>query len=776
VLTGAVVDAETGVRLPLATLAWTEDGRRQGTTTTETGRFRLRLDGALRERSEVILEVSYVGYERQSVHVDLEAPPSELTVRLSPAEARAPEVVVESHALQSTLDTTAQALIRPDQTAGLGEENVLRALEPLPAVGITPALVEGISVRGSRPDAFEVLLDGIPVYNQSHLFGLFDAFNADALQAVGFYYGVTPVEYAAPPGGTLAFRTRTGAQSGTRWAAEGSPAAVSTTAEGPIADGQGSWLLSVRHSVLGVPWFDNDGLIAQGLGADRRTAEPETRGRVASDLLFQPSRPSARFFDIHAKGLWNAEGGGRWAMSFYWGGDRAEQDGQALRRDDDPSLRERLRRDRLDTTVVHTDHRWGSLGASLRWERSLSETAFSTMTLAASRYQSRYDTDQFVYLDGGRTDPRYVAAPFAQENEMVDLRLTHQVDLLTADSGTWTLGYAGMLYDLLYEEDSPIVSSFRGTRTSVQADLFAAYDHTLGPLDIQAGIRTHYFSAAGDWGMSPRLELEWSPMEALTVGLGYTRNHQFLHRLHLEGDVSSAVWIPSTESQPPGRVDHGMTSVTVRPTDRTTVRLDAYWKQHLNLRRHRSIARLRSDRPSVLFQPWTVRNESVARGIEAVVRHDMGAAAWTGAYTLSRVTLDPVGPADPRPADWDRRHQFTARLEWAPGARTTVFGTWTATSGPPNPYAALPGEPARLDAYHRLDLGAAWHGTTGPVRWTLRGTLFNAYNRSNPWHRTAVGLLRPDGADADRRPDVDFALVDVYDLGLRPSVSVSAAW
>ena len=66
-------------------------------------------------------------------------------------------------------------------------------------------------VRGSSADAFEVRLDGVPIYNPRHLFGLADAFNLDALRAVALHYGVPPARSAAPPGGTLEYVTSAGA-------------------------------------------------------------------------------------------------------------------------------------------------------------------------------------------------------------------------------------------------------------------------------------------------------------------------------------------------------------------------------------------------------------------------------------------------------------------------------------------------------------------------------------------------------------------------------------
>lgn len=35
-------------------------------------------------------------------------------------------------------------------------------------------LSSGLNIRGSRTDGFQILLDGVPVYSQSHFFGMFD--------------------------------------------------------------------------------------------------------------------------------------------------------------------------------------------------------------------------------------------------------------------------------------------------------------------------------------------------------------------------------------------------------------------------------------------------------------------------------------------------------------------------------------------------------------------------------------------------------------------------
>ncbi|MBU46876.1 MAG: hypothetical protein CMD28_05535, partial [Flavobacteriales bacterium] len=65
----------------------------------------------------------------------------------------------------------------------LGEVDVLKAIQLLPGVQSSEG-TSGFYVRGGGPDQNLILLDGVPVYNVSHIGGLFSVFNADAIKTV----------------------------------------------------------------------------------------------------------------------------------------------------------------------------------------------------------------------------------------------------------------------------------------------------------------------------------------------------------------------------------------------------------------------------------------------------------------------------------------------------------------------------------------------------------------------------------------------------------------
>ena len=76
----------------------------------------------------------------------------------------------------------------------LGEVDVLKAIQLLPGVQ-SGGGSSGFYVRGGGPDQNLILLDGVPVYNASHLFGFFSVFNADAIKNVRLTKGGFPSRY-----------------------------------------------------------------------------------------------------------------------------------------------------------------------------------------------------------------------------------------------------------------------------------------------------------------------------------------------------------------------------------------------------------------------------------------------------------------------------------------------------------------------------------------------------------------------------------------------------
>jgi hypothetical protein len=56
----------------------------------------------------------------------------------------------------------------------------------------------GLYIRGGGPDQTLVLMDGVPVYNPTHAFGLFSTFNNDAVSGIDLFKGAYPASLRRP--------------------------------------------------------------------------------------------------------------------------------------------------------------------------------------------------------------------------------------------------------------------------------------------------------------------------------------------------------------------------------------------------------------------------------------------------------------------------------------------------------------------------------------------------------------------------------------------------
>ncbi|MGY6744632.1 MAG: TonB-dependent receptor [Cecembia sp.] len=77
----------------------------------------------------------------------------------------------------------------------LGEVDVIRSILTLPGVQTVGEASVGFNVRGGAADQNLILYNHSTIYNPSHLFGLFSAFNPDVVESVELYKAGIPVQY-----------------------------------------------------------------------------------------------------------------------------------------------------------------------------------------------------------------------------------------------------------------------------------------------------------------------------------------------------------------------------------------------------------------------------------------------------------------------------------------------------------------------------------------------------------------------------------------------------
>jgi len=765
-ISGQVIDATTGERLPFATISWHNEGTLRGVTANSAGTFQF---NHTFNKPEVTIKASYVGYTVKTLDIDLRenSDISELNFRLEPTFVGGNEVIITGMNYYSAIDTSLKQSVDIGTFSPLGETNSIRALQQLPAVNINTALDNGINVRGSSADGFQVLLDGITIYNQSHLFGLLDSFNSDALQTSSMFYDITPAQYQAPPGGTLSFYTKTGSINEVKGSAGISNTSYRFTLEGPIREGTASWLISTRNSYMNsIDWMNNTSLIEWGLDVNRPREVLETNLIDVESQLVNPVNSDARFFDLHGKVYFEGKSGNRFIISGYYGQDDTEQESNRLFRSfqsNNPA--------RVELRPVETTNSWGNAAGSIQFQSPLSSSAYSYTTAGFSIYDTDFNKDDFTYvrLNDVNNTFQLFTFPFEIKSIINELKAEQRFDLSFWDA-TWTFGGSYHYYAGEYFEDSFDRPGFFTETTVHRFDAYAQVDiTTFSWIDIFAGNRAHYYSDGNFLKFSPRLKAKLFPDSKISGAIGYSKNYQFLNQISLSNIISSDIWVLANELQPPAAVDYYSAGIYFKPFRHTHFQVEAYRKNYDNVRLHE--INTFSLNNTFSESPWFADNSGTGEGIEFYLRNQFRYFGLAQSFTISKMELqnEVLNDGEPFYVDWDRRYRYGTTLELYPHNNFSVFLSWMYATGTPNKLAVFgPSNEQRLDNYMRADLSLEYQEEFRFGAFKASFSVYNLTDRNNPWYRE-LALVIDQSSSLNRRN----VPVEVYDLGIQPAFNIS---
>ena len=114
------------------------------------------------------------------------------------------------------LNTTQTGLTKIDGKAFnrgfavLSSPDVIKTLQVLPGVAAGTELMSSLYVHGGDGSDNLFLLDGVPVYQVSHLIGLYSAFNTDAVESLDFYKSGFPARFGGRTSSVVDMATKQG--------------------------------------------------------------------------------------------------------------------------------------------------------------------------------------------------------------------------------------------------------------------------------------------------------------------------------------------------------------------------------------------------------------------------------------------------------------------------------------------------------------------------------------------------------------------------------------
>ena len=690
-----------------------------GTTTNSFGFFSITLP-----KGEIDLNFSFIGYEDFIEKVNLTTN-KKLNVELVFSSQLMDEVTLESKVSNVKTTQTSVISVPVKQIKSipmlLGEVDILKSIQLLPGVQSGNEGTSGFYVRGGGPDQNLILLDGVPVYNSSHLFGFFSVFNADAIKNVKLTKGGFPARFGGRLSSVLEIDMKEGNMRELK--GEGSLGLISSklAIEGPIIKDKVSFIVSGR--------------------------------RTYADLLLNSLNPADSgvdggyyFYDLNAKLNYKVSEKDRLYLSGYFG-------------DDIFGLNFIDNSDEFNFGLG-----WGNKTATLRWNHLFSDKLFSNTTFTYSRYA--FDIDQG--FNSGDYDLRFgYISGLKDFGSRVDFEFSpnpsHSIKF--GSSYTYHDFFPGQL-DLDFEypngvSDVDIDTVFYFSEDLVAHDAFFYVEDEIKfseRLKANFGLHAGLFSIRNNsyFKLQPRFSGRYMLDDKWSIKCSYAEMQQNLHLLtNSSVGLPTDIWVPSTDSVPPQQSRQVAMSINTNLFNGALeASLEGYYKTMNDLISYKE--------GSSFFDAtgWESSIETGGKGrsygLELFLQKNNGkTTGWIG-YTLSWSDrkFDNINFGDWYSYKYDRRHDISLVLSHVFSDRldigaTWVYGTGNAITFPQATYWSFEGGPngdyiqtieyygnrnsSRMNPYHRFDFGVNFHKQKKGYKRTWNLSVYNLYNRQNPF-------------------------------------------
>ncbi len=747
-VSGTVTDEATGETLIGATVLDTRSGK--GTVTNAYGRYTLTLKGV----KDAELRFTYVGYKPQTHRVDLSAN-RQLNVELE-ANVMLDEVEVVAERVNSPRVSQMSAIEVPVEQIKLvpvifGETDVLKAIQLLPGVQSGTEGMSGLYVRGGGPDQNLFLLDGIPLYNVNHLGGFFSAFNGDAIKNVTLYKGSFPARFTGRISSVLDITSNNGNDK--EWHGSGSIGVISAkiNVEGPIIKEKTTLNFSLRRTYGDILLQPMLMAVAMQDGIDGLSA-------------------GYYFYDLNAKVTHKFSDRSRLYATWYSG-------------DDEAYMRVKINDDIYgEKSYMKLSYRWGNMATAIRWNYELNPQLFMNVTGSFTRYRNNltlgiediwrqqgqeYRDEVKMGLNSGirdvaaRVDFDYAPSPdHAVKFGAVATLHTFIPQVQTA----YLMSSNTQLADTTFGEDRISAGEFV---------LYGEDDWSITEaLKINAGAALSGFAVEGHFypSIQPRLSGRLMLTDDISMKAGYSYMTQYMHLLSNSNiSLPTDLWVPVTARIEPMKSHQVAAGLFYSWKYNIDFSIEGYYKVMDNMLEYKSGSTFLGS--SIGWEDMVSSGRGWAYGVEFLAQKSIGdITGWLG-YTWSRTMrqFDREGQelnnGEPFPAKYDRIHDISLTLQYKPNDKFDCGVTWVYCTGNTASLALqeIPGENYssvyyydhinyvdsrnnyRLPAYHRMDASVNFHKQKKRFLRTVSISVYNLYNRQNPFMIYPRSYTRSDG-------------------------------
>lgn len=481
-------------------------------------------------------------YLKGNVTIDIEL---ETAGELKEVVVMAEKDAIQQRTQMSTIDLPIETI--KSLPAFLGEVDIMKAIQLLPGIQAGNEGSSGLYVRGGSPDQNLILLDGVPVYNASHLFGFFSVFNADAIRSVEVVKGGFPARYGGRLSSVIDINMKEGNKN--KLHGEGGVGLIASrlTLEGPLQKGKSSFMISGRRTYYDI------------------LAKPFIRGNTKGGYYF---------YDLNGKVNFRLGDKDHLYVSGYFGNDKFyANEKQSLSTTENSS-------------AFNTNIKWGNITGVARWNHQFTPKLFGNLTTYYSQYRFLISAQQKSNYAGVKED-----FLLKYNSGINDQAVKYDFDYRPHRNHNIKIGVG-----YIYHTYSPGAQQTKVTGTIQQQDttvgsgkLYAGEIDAYAEDDIKitsalkANIGVHWtgFSVRNSFynAIQPRVAMRYLVNDKLSVKASFVQMNQFVHLLTNSSiGLPTDLWVPVTDKVPEQQSYQGAAGIAYTHKSGIEMSLEGYYK------------------------------------------------------------------------------------------------------------------------------------------------------------------------------------------------------
>lgn len=582
----------------------------------------------------------------------------------------------------------------------------------------------GFVVKGSTTDQNLILMDGMPVYNASHIGGLSSIFIGSAVKDVKVHTSGISAQYGGKLASVMDIQIKEGNTEEIHGRFTTGLTGAEAHIESPIIKNKTALSLSGRYS-----WLD-----------------------LLSDSFFEQYEDSSiNYYDVYAKLHHKISATNRLSLSFYKGNDQLYLLSE-----------ERLGANLITDSAEH-DFNWGNEILSLQWNWLINKAVSVNSKIGYSKYKLRGVGEYFI----SDIDEQELFTDISASSEIQDLVASTKFDIYNTSIGKVNFGANVILHSfkpelLEIQFVDGVITSENGTLAeeskALEVNGFVENEIEFGDrATFRGGLHISNFSDQDTsfFIIEPRAKMSWKINKQI-IDLNLSLNHQYIHLLTNPGTgLPSDLWVPSSKEISPARSQELSLDYRLNFNENWSFQGHAYVKMMTSIKSYKGtsdvIFRLLGENIElgqfVTSEPdWRDRVEEgrgFSTGIGGLIKYESEKWNFFSSYSYnytSNLFNQQEGfffARHHRPHDILVQASFMFNENWS-ACTKFVYGSGIRYTfpaefipGPPVEFRPLGRNLETLDAFHHLDVNIKYKKKYSYGTLDVNVGVYNLYNREN---------------------------------------------